>query len=303
MASTLHQGILALFQDDPWLAFDILGIARPTDGRPIPRRAEVERDGKKPWTVRQGYPDLVMIHRYPKKKRKKKRRGAVITIEAQTVPDHDKRWMIPVYQTHLAEEHRLPTWSVVVSLSAEVSRALRAWRVGDPPIVDVLLLDVDTVSKSWLDQSARRPMAAVLAGILHGYAGDFEAARRGFHVTRKMSKRRGRRHGMTILAALPKHQRDQLLKEVPVEERSEWIEVERRSGTYHYGHEEGLEKGREEGRLTLLDLIFDLLTARGVRVDAGSQAQIRDCRDLALLRRWARRAADATSVAELFEPG
>jgi hypothetical protein len=101
---------------------------------------------------------------------------------------------------------------------------------------------------------------------------------------------------MTILAALPKHQRDQLLEELPVEERNEWIEVERRSGTYHYG--------REEGRAAaLLDLIFDLLAAHRIDVDADSEAKIRGCVDLSLLRRWALRAADATSVADLFEPG
>ena len=63
MPGTLHQGILALFEDDPWLAFDLLGIERPVSGTPIDRRAEVERDAKKPWRVNPRLPDLVLVHR------------------------------------------------------------------------------------------------------------------------------------------------------------------------------------------------------------------------------------------------
>jgi hypothetical protein len=84
-----------------------------------------------------------------------------------------------VYQSHLAEHHRLPTWSIVVSISPEASSALRAWQIGDPPRVDALLIDVDSVPKSpWLDDPAARPTAAVLVAVLHGFAGDFDAARR-----------------------------------------------------------------------------------------------------------------------------
>jgi hypothetical protein len=156
------------------LGFDLLGIRRPVKGTPIDRQGEIERDGKKPGEVRQGYPDLVMVHSDPKRRR----RGLVIAIEAQKDYDADKRWMIPVYQSKLAEKHRLQTWVVVVSLSKQMSRSLRAWREGEPPRVDVLLIDADSVPKSpWLDDPARRPTAAVLVGALHGYAGDLDASR------------------------------------------------------------------------------------------------------------------------------
>ena len=86
-----------------------------------------------------------------------------------------------------------------------------------------------------------------------------------------------------------------------------WSEIERRSGTYHYGHEEGLEVGREQGleqgRIALLEMLFEVLARRAIVVDAASEAQIRSCRDLAVLQRWLRRAMDATSLDELFERG
>jgi hypothetical protein len=295
---TLHEGLLALFREDPWLAFDMLGTARPVDGTPIDRRAEVERDGKKPWSVRPGYPDLVLVHR----EGPKSMRGIVITVEAQKDYKANKRWMIPVYQVLLAERYRLETWAVVVSLDKRMSRKLREWSTGGPPKIDVLLLDVETVPTSpWLDDPARRPMAAVLAGALHGYAGNFDAARRAFHFTQTMTGKRRRQHGMTILAALPEEQRDRLIKELPVQKQHSWMDVERRSGTYQFGVKEGREEGRAEGRMALVELIFEVLTERGVVVDAEHAEQIRSCEDLPTLQRWVRRAMHAATLAELFE--
>ena len=308
MAGTLHQGILALFQEDPWLAFDLLGIARPIEGTPIDRRAEVERDGKRPWTVRQGFPDLVLVHGDEKSEPEQR---IVITVEAQAKLDLHKRYMIPVYQSHLAEEHESDAWVVVVSISEPVSRALIAWRNCGPPKVDVLLLDVNTVPKSpWLDDPARRPAATVLVGILHGCAGDFEAARIAFRATRAMPEKRRRRHCMTILAALSDEQRDQLLEEEeePMEDRGGWEEIEQRSGTYKVGRKaglaeglaEGLAQGLERGRTILLDLIIDLLATRRIVPDAATEAQLRSCTDLEVLRRWARQAVEVSSAAELL---
>ena len=63
MPGTLHQGLLEIFKEDPWLPFDVLGLRRPVDGCPIDRRAEIDGDGKQPWTLSQKYPDLVLVHR------------------------------------------------------------------------------------------------------------------------------------------------------------------------------------------------------------------------------------------------
>ena len=105
MPGTLHQGILAIFQEDPWLAFDVLGVRRPVEGTPTARRAEVERDGKTEYTHRPGYPDLVLVHSDPgKRRRRRRKRGIVIAVEAQKAYDRDKRWMIPVYQANLADQ-------------------------------------------------------------------------------------------------------------------------------------------------------------------------------------------------------
>ncbi|HVH98685.1 MAG TPA: hypothetical protein VM869_08245 [Enhygromyxa sp.] len=185
----------------------------------------------------------------------------------------------------------------MVSLDPRMSRALRAWRHGDPPVVDVLLLDVESVAKSWLDAGARNPMAVVLAGALHGYAGDLDAARRAFHFTQTLPAKQRRRHGMTILSALSEEQRELLIGELPVQDQHDWMDVERRSGTYHFGVKEGREQGRED---TLREVLLDLLAERGLKVSAKAKAKIRKCKDLPTLKRWVREAVHATSVAELL---
>jgi hypothetical protein len=309
----LHQGILALFEQDPWLAFDILGLRRPVVGTPVAGRGEVELGVDESYKSRSGFPDLVLVCRRGRsgRNRRKRARGAVITIEAQKGLDEQKRWMIPVYQALLARKHELATWSIVVSFSAQMSRLIELWRTGPPPRVDSLVLDVASAPKSpWLDDPERRPTASVLVAALHAYEGDIDAARRGLLAARAMPDELRERHTMTILAALPQPHRNTLIEELPVYERDNLMEIERQSGTFMFGRQEGRREGRRagrreglrEGRKALVELIFGLLADRGLRVDAESEAHIRACKSLAELQRWARRAVEVASVAELLDP-
>jgi hypothetical protein len=109
MPGVLHQGILWLFEDDPWLGFDVLELARPVVGTPIDRRAEAERDAPQIFRIHPYFPDLVLVYRDPKHKDI----GIVMTIEGQVLPDYRKRYRIPVCQAVLADKHQLQTgrWS------------------------------------------------------------------------------------------------------------------------------------------------------------------------------------------------
>lgn len=87
-----------------------------------------------------------------------------------------------------------------------------------------------------------------------------------------------------------------------MQEQHDWMDVERRSGTYEFGRREGHEEGLQEGaRAALRELIVSSLSERELAIDDASATQIQNCDDLALLQRWARRAMTVTSVAQIFE--
>jgi hypothetical protein len=125
----LHQGILWLFKDDPWLAHDLLGLLG----------------------VNPSFPDLVLIYQDPDDPK----RGIVICLEAQRKSVPQKRWQISVYQGLLAGEHELDVVVVVVSFSPAFSRLVRSWAHSSPKI-EALVLDADNVPVMTLEQ-ARAP--------------------------------------------------------------------------------------------------------------------------------------------------
>ena len=95
-----------------------------------------------------------------------------------------------------------------------------------------------------------------------------------------------------------------------MQEQHDWMDVERRSGTYDFGRREGRAEGRQEGRqeglqegarIALRELIFSCLADRQLVVDEATATQIHSCEDLETLQRVARRAMSASSLRELFE--
>jgi hypothetical protein len=300
---TLHQGLLSLFCDDPWLAFDLLGIKRPVEGTPLDRRSDIDRDAAQLQKIKSRYPDLVLVYRDPENRK----RGVVICIEAQSTLNRKKRWRIPGYHGALADDHELETWVVIASFSRSFSAAIRVWSSGPPPRIDALLLDVDSVPVfGTLEQALARPTAAVLVAALHGSAGNLEAARMAIEACRGLPEQQRQRYNATVLAALPKSLRHQMMGEMSVDEQDKLMDIERRSGTYFVGHEAGLAKGIEQGieqgrRMTLIELILALCEVRGVAVDPEAEAKVRACESLPTLQRWARAARSVTQIAQLFD--
>ena len=305
MPGVLHQGILALFRHDPWLPFDLRGLERPGSGPLVDRRAEVEslaRALNQPVAL----PDLVMA-----RAGSERGEGVVVCIEAQGKRDDRKRYAIPFYQAALAHEHQLPTYVVCVSFSSAMSRALERWSRGAPPRADVLVLDTQNVEVPSGIQAARaRPTAAVLAGALHGFRGDLEAARLAVAATANLSEKRRMQYIRTILGALRKAHREQLEKEIPVEEYNPLWEIERQSSPYLYGVEEGRKQGQEEGRRqgreegrrqVLVELIQTVAELRGLTLAERELARLEACDSLPQLRKWAKRAREVPSGAALFE--
>ena len=76
-----------------------------------------------------------------------------------------------------------------------------------------------------------------------------------------------------------------------------------KSGNYEYQSEfarKYVAEGRQEGEA---DAVFEVLDARGLKVDAQARRRILACTDLAQLKAWLRKAVTVPSVHELFESG
>jgi hypothetical protein len=193
----LHQGVLSLFKDDPWLAFDLLGRKRPVDGIPIDRANELDVAAPRPWKVNPIYPDVVLVWRDPDNYA----RGVVIGVEAQYEPDPDKRWKILAYVGFLALLHRLDVHIVVVSYSRAYSRMVRSWARRWPKI-EALILD-DSIPTMTLVQARAHPTAAVLVATLHGVSGNIAMARIAIAAIQHLPEHQRQAYTVTILAASP----------------------------------------------------------------------------------------------------
>lgn len=290
MPGILHQGILSLFCDDPWLGFDLLGIPRPVDGTPVDVRSEIDKSSQDGQSITQRYPDRTLVWRDPDDEQ----RGIVILVEAQGKIAREKRWRLPFYQAAAADEHELDAWMYVVSFSPAYSAAIQCWSEG---------LDVNSVKPMASIERARAwSTAAVLAGALHGHAGSIDAARMAIAACEGLPERVRRRYIATILAAARKPMREILKGEVKMEEYDDPLwDIEKTSGTYLYGLETGRAEGRAEGTSALIDMLLALLEIRGLRVDAASRARILACDSLEILRRWAQAAREVTDVRALFD--
>ncbi len=66
------------------------------------------------------------------------------------------------------------------------------------------------------------------------------------------------------------------------------------------GREEGREEGREAG---LREAIAEVLEARALPLSEVGRARLASCTDVAMLTRWLKRAATASSEAEVFASG
>jgi GNAT superfamily N-acetyltransferase len=300
----LHQGVLSLCRDDPWLGHDLLGLDRPVDGTPIARPNELDVDGARALQINPIYPDVALVYIDPNDPE----RGIVICIEAQLEADPDKRWKILGYQGLLALLYRLDVHVVIVSFSRAYSCMVRRWAKRLPKI-DAIILDADSVGVMTLEEARARPAAAVLAATLHGARRNIDMARIAVAAIQHLPERQRHGYTATILAALPKRQRDILIKELPVDERNALWEIEKRSGTYRLGRKEGRKEGRKQGRqegreegrrTTLIDLILAVLDVRGIAVDATSMARLRAEQALPTLERWAIEAREVTQVSQLF---
>jgi hypothetical protein len=319
---TLHQAVVAVFRDDPALAFDlarsVFGTKLPELGEVHDRKSELDRFAPCVGDTGELRPDLalsamVRTHRRDRKPRKA-RRGVAMLLEVQRRVVQLKRWRIWVYWALLAEYLQLSTIVMVVALTDAVSRwAHSLGELEHPPRDGLLVLDRQNMPRiTDLDRARQRPGMAVLSALLH--TGDLEVLRVGFAVTRELPDERRWRYASALFGVAPESERAKLLGEMNMEERYQLTKAERNSIAYHDGRREGERKGERKGKREgkregelegelkgLVKLVLTILELREIPVSRATKARIRACKDLEQLERWAARAKRVGSIDELLK--
>jgi hypothetical protein len=124
---TLHQAVVAVFRDDPALAFDlarsVFGVELPSLDELHDRKSELDRFVPCLGDTGELRPDLV-LSAMARGTRKARRgwRGVGLLLEVQRRIVRLKRWRIWVYWALIAEHLRLPTIVMVVARWAAKAR-------------------------------------------------------------------------------------------------------------------------------------------------------------------------------------
>lgn len=307
MPTSLHQGVVALFRDDPRLVFDLLaevfGLELPSLAAISDRHGALDRFAPCFGDTGELRPDLVVTGEDPSDRAA----GIAAIIEVQRRVDGRKRWRIWVYWALVAEQLSRPTAVLLVPLSQSVSRWARSLAATElPPREGLLVLDRVTMPRVTAgEQARRRPALAVLSALIHAEDEDLEVLRVALAAVLELADERRWRYASTLLSAVDERSRSVLLGALTMDEREELTQRELNSIAYHNGlragEREGRAQGEREGRLAeRAQLLLTVLELRGLSVDAAREAEIRSCRDLDQLARWTARAKRATQLTEVF---
>ncbi|NVB40378.1 hypothetical protein G6O69_21240 [Pseudenhygromyxa sp. WMMC2535] len=321
MLSTLHEGLVALFLDDPGLA---VRLVERCDGQVLTRAPELledrhasfAADAEQVLKMRGRSVDALLVARDPDDPKG----GLAILIEVQLDDDPKKQERLAAYLGLVVDRHGLPVHLGILCLKDRVARKLASWKVGTALCVHPYVFDHRVVKRvESLEEGLERPVDAILSGVVHGHRGDREAARIALAVARRQPEEKRQRYTATVLAGLPKADREAMIRALPEEDEMQLSQLERECGTFNVGleegievgrkeglevgldlgREEGLEVGREEGRRGMVRLLRAFLASRGLEPSEEETAVI-EAGTMAELQAWAGKMLVARTVAELL---
>ena len=296
MASIQHEGLVRLFRNRPMLAPELLRDALKV-GLPTFTEARIESAELTEVVPTEYRADLVVLLLEGKP-------VFAIIVEVQLGRDEVKRKTWPQYLTSLRSRVGCDTALLVVAPDPAVARwCAQPIKMGHPGFILTPLVTGPDAIPIILDAEAacRDPELAVLSAMAHGQEDVGQAiAFAALAGLQGLDADRGRLYQDLVVSSLNDAARTALEKLM-------------QSGTYVYqtdfarkhiaqGHQEGLEKGKQEGRLEGVAIaLVKVLEARGLEVHAEARQRIQACPDPTQLETWLGRAVTVGSVEELFE--
>jgi hypothetical protein len=290
MPSVLHQALALLFELDSEIVVQLLACAGAEVGAPV-------LEGPRPTTLSapELQPDLCFELR--------QRDGTtwVVVIELQLQPDDDKQWSWPVYEALAAHKARAPALVLVVTVSTAAERWARGLDIVGPSGSRFVPLVVGPSTLPRVAEPTRQRALAILGAL--AAPRNVDAARAAVEALRDLRKDQQSLYLDLFDAELRAAARTALEDPMIIPGwrpqgpfAKKYWEEGRQEGR-HEGRQEGRHEGVHEGRATSVAAV---LRARGLAVDAETEARIMAADD-ATLARWLARAATASSDVEVLE--
>ena len=322
--TSLHQGAVGLFRDDPALVFDLLrspfGVELPPLTSICDRHGTLDRFAPCFGDTGELRPDLVVTGEASDPEAPPAAIAAIVEVQRRVDPR--KRWRISVYWALVAELLRRPTAVLLVALTEAVSRWARSLAAAPLSLGGLFVLDRHSIPRvTDLGRARQRPALALLSALVHATHRDLAVLRTALTATLELADARRWRYACALLSAVDDQARDLLLGALAMDEREQLTELELNSIAYHdglrageregrlAGEREGRLAGEREGRLAgeregrrleRVELLLTVLELRGLEIDAAREAELRACRDLEQLARWTERAKQVDDAAAVF---
>jgi hypothetical protein len=293
--SYLHEGLVALLRERPFVVLDLLRSAHGIELAPV-SLLQLDDADLTDLDPAERRADLVLLclgdDRRPVY-------GLIVEVQLGNDPDKPFRW--PAYATSLRDRRRCPVDVLVVCVDEALARSLAVpIRLGrGPSVFQPLVIGPDAVPLV-VDpaQATRDPELAVLSALAHhaSEAGP-DAAFAAVTAALGLDERRRGVYFDLVWATLNEAARRA-------------IEARMGQGEYQYqsefartyfaqGEAAGQAKGEAKGEAKAL---LTILAARGLKLTRAQRERVLVCTDLAQLEGWVRQAVTVKTTAELFAP-
>lgn len=308
MPSATHDGLVALFSNDPTLAARLLCARAGSPRLPAHDEVSVTRSDLGPPVPSDRRVDLALEFRH------RKRRTAIVLLEVQLRPDPDKGWTWPNYYAAARDRWRCPVFLIVVTPTRRMAKWCRRTITTAQMTFTPFVLGPDEVPLITNVKLPRKyPELGVLSAMIHGQGVALVRATLG--KLQRLDRDTHRTYTSLLESSFGQPETTMTSQEFLAKHG---ISRDMQAFIDKYGEDKGLEvfgeflvarllvqeqlREREAKIETRVrqDAILELLAERSLRIPRVVRAEIRQCTSTSRLRTMHRRALRVTHAEDVL---